>query len=956
MANSPAAIDLSNFAVVKFGNLDAERNYVNAILHAIVGVTDDLQSQLTDLSGGGDTTAGQVITAVQDSTLPNSRVLQGESGVFSLVDNGPGSSFTIQLSPNGVDNTKLAQMVSHTFKANKESITGNPEDITGTQATALLDEFTASEKGLVPPPGLSPAAGWYLHYDGTWSSPGGGSTTVATVNSGTGITVDNTDPSNPIVNITNTGVTATSYGDSTHWPTYTVNAQGQLTISGSQAAPTSLPPSGTAGGDLTGTYPNPTLVAIVVGATVGDSTHIPTFTFDNKGRITAASSNAITVPTGANPTASVGLAAVNGSAVTFLRSDGAPALSQAIVPTWVGVHTFTPQAVFTGGLTTGGNVTILTDIVAGSGNIECGSLGHVRSIGGWTTYSSVDQFYVGFTADADPPAIARVFVSKGDNTAGKIDALQLEIGTGNTAVGKSLFLNGFITPTALASGNTDDWNPIGLSTACVIRVTPNASGSTLRGITAPTFAGTDIGKTLHMLNVGTANLTLSNQSIGSTAANRLILGSTSLVIAPGQGIVFWYDSTSSRWRVLDTIVSTSGFQSAIQIQDEGSNQGSAGDATTWNFTGSAVTASISGATATINIDTSSLATAINLCGGTGEDGNVDLDGTNTYSFLNKSGNIYTTNRNVAMARLRITTGCTLQGSGGHISVQQWVATTGFYGRISIDGGAGTNATGVTNGVAGSALVGSTNYFAAGQTGTNGSLGVTGTSASTGAVAGSSQGWGGAGAKGGKGGAGNPGLAGNTGSINPVTGYNPVSSQFSLLQTNSGAAYTAANGGSGGTGGGGDNTNSGGGGGGGGGPGCGLDISIGEILTDGSTPAGLLTANGGRGGNGANGAGTGNTGGGGGGGAGGGGALRLVLGKRTGPAVAGFLQANGGDGGTAGLLHGTGANGTGGDGASNGRLFYYNAAATTWAVVITVSTGAAGSGTTGGAGALASLTL
>ncbi len=44
---------------------------------------------------------------------------------------------------------------------------------------------------------------------------------------------------------------------------------------------------------------------------------------------------------GANPSASVGLAAVNGVATTFMRSDGAPALSQSIVPTWSGQHTFT---------------------------------------------------------------------------------------------------------------------------------------------------------------------------------------------------------------------------------------------------------------------------------------------------------------------------------------------------------------------------------------------------------------------------------------------------------------------------------------------------------------------------------------------------------------------------------------------------------------------------------------
>jgi|GEM_PF-2609025 len=44
--------------------------------------------------------------------------------------------------------------------------------------------------------------------------------------------------------------------------------------------------------------------------------------------------------TGANPTAAVGLTAVNGSASTFLRSDGAPPLDQSIAPTWTGAHNF----------------------------------------------------------------------------------------------------------------------------------------------------------------------------------------------------------------------------------------------------------------------------------------------------------------------------------------------------------------------------------------------------------------------------------------------------------------------------------------------------------------------------------------------------------------------------------------------------------------------------------------
>jgi hypothetical protein len=47
----------------------------------------------------------------------------------------------------------------------------------------------------------------------------------------------------------------------------------------------------------------------------------------------------------ANPSATIGLSAVNGVAATFMTSDSAPALSQAIAPTWTGAHTFS----YTGG-------------------------------------------------------------------------------------------------------------------------------------------------------------------------------------------------------------------------------------------------------------------------------------------------------------------------------------------------------------------------------------------------------------------------------------------------------------------------------------------------------------------------------------------------------------------------------------------------------------------------------
>lgn len=77
----------------------------------------------------------------------------------------------------------------------------------------------------------------------------------------------------------------------------------------------------------------------------------------------------------ANPSASIGLAAVNGSASTFMRSDAAPALSQAISPTWSGSHTFSSSIAANGGIvataaTVGGQSVCLedgTDCPAGVG-------------------------------------------------------------------------------------------------------------------------------------------------------------------------------------------------------------------------------------------------------------------------------------------------------------------------------------------------------------------------------------------------------------------------------------------------------------------------------------------------------------------------------------------------------------------------------------------------------------